>query len=115
MDKNIYAYKCVHCGHLNYPYRMRCRKCGKTEYTDFELVPLPKRGKLLTYTRVYNLPSDYMLATLQLGMVELENGVRVLGQLQVANPAAGMPVEARVEVVRQSDYDSFYGMVFYPA
>ena len=115
MERNIYGYKCVHCGHIHYPYRMRCRKCGKTEYTDFELVPLPKRGKLLTHTKLYNLPSDFMLVTLQLGMVELENGVRVLGQLQVPNPAAGMAVEAKIEVVRTTDYDRFYGMVFYPA
>ena len=115
MNRHIYGYKCVHCGHINYPYRMRCRKCGKTEYTDFELVPLPTRGKLLTHTRLYNPPSDYMVPTLQLGIVELENGVRVMGQLQVPEPVAGMPVEAKVEVVRRTDYDSFYGMIFYPA
>ncbi len=115
MDRNIYGYKCGACGHINYPYRMRCRKCGRTEYTDFELVLPPKRGKLLTHTRLHNPPADYLVPTLQLGIVELENGVRVMGQLHMSNPMAGMPVEAKVEVVRWTDYDSFYGMIFYPA
>ncbi|MBP7864960.1 MAG: OB-fold domain-containing protein [Acidobacteria bacterium] len=115
MKRNVYGYKCLQCGHINYPYRMRCRKCGKTEYTDFELVALPTKGKLLTFTRLYNLPSDYAVATLQLGIVELENGVRVMGQLHIPNPAMGMNVEAKVDVVRRTDYDNFYGMIFYPA
>ena len=113
MERKLYGYKCPKCGHIHYPYRMRCRKCQQTEYTDFEPVPLPTRGKLLTFTRVHNLPADFMVATLGLGIVELENGVRVLGQLRVANPAAGMPVAGKVEEVRRDDYNQFYGMVFY--
>jgi hypothetical protein len=113
MERHLYGYRCPKCGHVNYPYRMRCRKCRTTEYRDFELVALPTKGRLLTFTTVYNLPSDYLVATLGLGIVELENGVRVMGQLGIPRPRIGMDVEGRVEVVRRTDYEDNFGLVFY--
>ena len=112
MAKDIYGYKCGKCGHINYPYRMRCKKCQKTEYTDFEPVPLPKKGKLLTFTRVYNLPPDFEVPRLGLGIVELDNGVRMLGQLDIPEPKMGMKVKGEVTVVRRLGYDVHFGMVF---
>jgi hypothetical protein len=44
--------------------------------------------------------------------VELENKVRITGQVAIENPRIGMPVVGEVEVVRQAEYDSHYGMVF---
>ena len=75
-------------------------------------MPLPKAGTLLTFTRVYNLPAQYEVATLGLGIVELENGMRMLGQLDIDDPTIGMAVQGSVEVVREEAYDDFYGMVF---
>lgn len=112
MEKRVYGYKCGECGFINYPYRMRCGKCGKTSYMDFEQVPLPGRGKLLTFTFVYNLPGDFEVPKLGIGIVELENGVRVTGQIEIEEPEMGMDVIGRVEVVRKADYDKFYGFVF---
>ncbi|MDJ0498269.1 MAG: hypothetical protein QNJ89_10585, partial [Acidimicrobiia bacterium] len=60
----------------------------------------------------YNLPAQYEVATLGLGIVELENGMRMLGQLDIEQPEIGMKVKGSVEVVRQETYDDFYGMVF---
>jgi len=110
---DIYAYKCRKCGHLHYPYRMVCKKCGENEYNEFDPVALPKKGKLLTFTHAYNLPADYMVAKLGLGIVELENGIRITGQLQIPDPRIGMKVRGEVEVVRRDEYDRYYGMVFY--
>jgi len=115
MERQLYGYQCPKCGHINYPYRMRCRKCKETEYKDFTLVALPGKGRLLTFTTVYNLPSDYLVATLGLGIVELSNGVRVMGQLRIPKPKTGMEVEGRIEVVRRTEYEAHYGMVFYTA
>lgn len=112
MARDIYAYKCRKCGHLHYPFRMVCRECRQNDFFEFDLVPLPKTGSLLTFTRVHNLPAEYEVATLGLGIVELDNGMRITGQLEVDQPTIGMAVEGEVKVVRRSAYDEFYGMVF---
>ncbi len=111
----IYAYKCKKCGQLHYPFRMVCKKCKANEVFDFEQVPLPRKGKLLTYTTLYTLPADFTVATLGLGIVELENGVRMTGQVRIPNPKSGMAVEGKVEVVRKGAYSKQCGMVFYKA
>ena len=112
MAREIYAYECTECGTLHYPFRMRCKNCGELEPFQFKTVPLPKRGKLLTFTKVYNLPAEFEVPTLGLGIVELDNGLRITGQLEVEDPKIGMAVEGEVKVVRKSAYDQFYGMVF---
>ena len=112
MAREIYAYKCRLCGTIHYPFRMVCKGCKQNDFFEFDTVPLPKTGKLLTFTRVYNLPAQYEVATLGLGIVELENGMRMLGQLEIDEPEIGMDVKGSVEVVRREAYDDYYGMVF---
>ena len=112
MGREVYAYKCRRCGTMHYPMRMVCKGCKENDFFEFDPVPLPKEGKLLTFTRVYNLPAQYEVATLGLGIVELENGMRMLGQLDIEQPEIGMEVNGSVEVVRKETYDDFYGMVF---
>ena len=112
MARQIYAYRCRLCDTMHYPFRMVCSGCKQNDYFEFDTVPLPKTGTLLTFTRVYNLPAQYEVATLGLGIVELENGMRMLGQLEIDDPTIGMAVQGSVEVVREEPYDNFYGMVF---
>ena len=112
MAREIYAYRCRLCDTMHYPFRMVCSGCKQNDFFEFDTVPLPKAGKLLTFTRVYNLPAQYEVATLGLGIVELENGMRMLGQLQIDEPVMGMPVQGTVEIVRKEPYDNYYGMVF---
>ena len=52
------------------------------------------------------------MPTLGLGIVELENGIRITGQLHIDEPASGMKVIGEVEVVRSEEYEKYYGMVF---
>lgn len=112
MAREIYAYQCRRCGTLHYPMRMVCKNCRQNDFFEFDTVPLPKLGKLLTFTTVYNLPAQYDVATLGLGIVELENGMRMLGQIEIDRPEIGMAVKGTVKVVRREAYDSYYGMVF---
>jgi uncharacterized OB-fold protein len=112
VQRQIYAYRCRKCETLHYPFRMRCKGCGDNDEFAFDPVPLPRRGTLVTFTHVHNLPAEYEVERLGLGIVELENGVRVLGQLEVEEPSRGMPVVADVEVVRREVYDQYYGMIF---
>jgi uncharacterized OB-fold protein len=115
MQRDIYAYQCKKCGHLHYPYRMVCPGCKENKPGEFEARPLPHNGKILTFTRVHNLPAEFDVAVLQLGIVELENGLRILGQLAMEHPEIGMAVEGKVEIVRSAEYEKNYGMVFYEA
>lgn len=119
MEKNILGYKCQKCGTLHYPNHTRCKKCGHTEFVKeaivYETYPMPKKGKLLTFTHLYALPPDFERVRLSLGIVELENGQRLTGQLAIENPKIGMKVEGRVEEVRKMEYSTFQGMVFYAA
>ena len=108
----IYAYQCKKCGHLHYPYRMVCKSCHQNEHNEFDPVPLPKKGRLLTFTILHNLPPDYAVAKLTLGIVELENGIRITGQLKIDDPRIGMDVSGSVEVVRSTEFSRRYGMVF---
>jgi hypothetical protein len=112
MAREIYAYKCRLCGTMHYPFRMVCKGCKQNDFFEFDTVALPKAGKLLTFTTVYNLPAQYAVATLGLGIVELENGMRMLGQLEIDEPEIGMAVKGSVEVVRKETYDDYFGMVF---
>jgi hypothetical protein len=91
---------------------MVCKGCGANELFEFDPVPLPRKGKLLTFTRLYSLPADYNVATLGLGIVELENGVRMTGQIDIEEPRIGMDVAGDIEVVRKSDLNEQLGMVF---
>lgn len=112
MAREIYAYRCRLCDTMHYPFKMVCSGCKQNDFFEFDTVALPKTGTLLTFTKVYNLPAQYEVATLGLGIVQLENGMRMLGQLDIDDPRIGMAVQGTVEVVREEPYNDFYGMVF---
>ena len=118
MQRDILGYKCRKCGFVHYPYRTRCRKCGHVEFERGSIVmdpvPLPKNGKLLTFTHAYALPPQFELTHLTLGIVELDGGQRITGQLKIPEPKSGMRVRGAIEIVRQDQYTKHYGMVFYP-
>lgn len=113
MEKNIYAYKCKRCGHVQYPYRTICRGCHENDHNEFDIVAMSKKGKLLTFTHLYNPPSDFETVFLTLGIVELDDGNRITCQLNISKPKMGMEVVGKVEVVRKDEYHKYYGMVFY--
>jgi len=115
MEMNIFAYKCQKCGHLQYPYRTICRGCHQNDHNEFDIVPLPKKGKLLTFTHLYAPPSDFEVVSLGLGIIELEDGNRITGQLKITNPKIGMAVKGKIETVRHDEYNNYLGMVFYEA
>ncbi len=112
MKFDVYAYKCKVCGHVMYPYRTLCRKCGDNEHADFDIVPLAKTGTLVTYTHLYTLPSDYETVTLTLGIVKLDDGNKMTAQLNIKEPKLGMKVKGDVTVVREDAYSKHRGMVF---
>jgi uncharacterized OB-fold protein len=74
---------------------------------------MARTGKLLAFTHLYTLPGDYETVKLTLGIVELDDGLRITGQLGIENPAIGMKVKGEVDIVRRDDYNKYLGMIFY--
>ena len=75
------AQKCSRCSAIQYPWRYSCYKC---ESTDFELIPLSRKGKIYTFARDYLNPVP--VQPLVMAVVELEGGGRFYGQMTDVNP-----------------------------
>ncbi len=98
--EQMYAYQCTKCGKLHHPRYVVCQN-PDCDGREFKEVPLGGKCKLLTWTRVYNLPEGYMQPWLNFGVVEFENGVRVTGQIGFDDGIeSGMELLATVGVVR---------------
>jgi uncharacterized OB-fold protein len=111
----ILAYKCKKCGKLHYPFHDRCLVCRGR---DFEKVKPQGGARLLTFTRIYNLPWGFDSRYLTLGVVEFENGVKAMGQIHVDEKEelhVGMPMHPAWEPVRVQYEENVYGLVLTPA
>jgi uncharacterized OB-fold protein len=84
--------KCKKCGKIHLPPRPFCDNCFSKE---LEWVELPKNGKLLTYTVIHVAPAQFQgMAPYAVGIVQLENGVKIPGMIRVAQEQIkiGMPL-----------------------
>lgn len=109
--------KCEKCGKVYYPPRKICRICGSKELYE---VKLSERGKVVTFTVIHTPPVGYeKYAPYVVGVVELENGVRVLSQIVDCKPediAIGIDVEATFRRVTEDGESGLilYGIKFRP-
>jgi hypothetical protein len=72
--------RCRSCGHLTFPPKVLCPGCWGR---DLEWVDLRGRGRLASFTEVCVAPSYFQAeAPYVLGLVDLEEGVRVLTRIQ---------------------------------
>jgi uncharacterized OB-fold protein len=102
--------RCKHCGSRFFPPRSICRKCLSTE---IESLQLPDRGKLLTFTIIRNPPQGFEeFAPYIIGIVELDDGVRVLSQIDALEEelTEGLRLEA---VLRRYSLDGEEGIIRY--
>ncbi|MEM1597737.1 MAG: Zn-ribbon domain-containing OB-fold protein [Pyrobaculum sp.] len=102
--------RCKKCGAVYFPPVVKCR-CGSGELEDVEL---PKEGRLVDYTVLYQVGTEFLKQKpLIIGLVELDGGVRVTGQIVDAQPGKirpGVKVEA---VFRRVAVDGRHGLVMY--
>jgi len=112
MSDRVTGGKCAACGTVNYPRRLVCSNCG---CETFESVEIGGQGKVLTYTDVYALAIDYETRYLRLAIVELDDGVRVTGQLLDDDPTLGKRVKTTIGVVREPGEKKILGLQFVPA
>jgi len=110
--------ECKGCGTRFYPYRRHCYICGSE---DVKIIELPRKGRLITYTIIYSPPSDFHLQQPYIvGIVELDDGTRVLAQVTDIHPEEvknGLRVEAVFRKYREQGEDGIieYGIKFRPS
>jgi uncharacterized protein len=98
---HISGYKCQKCGTLFYPAPMVCKGCGAPRDPvtgrHWETFDLEGPCRLLTWTRVWNLPEGFNRKFLMFGMVEFPNGLRASGRVECdGDPVIGSTMEATV-------------------
>jgi len=110
----IVAYKCKACGKIHFPFHDRCLACKGRE---FEKVKPKGNVKLLTFTRIYNLPWGFDQRYLTIGVAEFENGVRAMGQIDVDESyplKVGMTLRPYFDTVRVQYGEGVDGLKFAP-
>lgn len=108
--------KCETCGKYYFPYRSLCSVCRRRgKMVD---VQLSGKGKIYSHTTIYSAPTGlenqvpYVIA-----IVELEEGVKVLGQIDDCDPAdvkIGSKVEKIFRIIQKEDPEGLihYGFKF---
>ncbi len=91
---SLIGMRCSHCSTKAFPARTVCSCCGAQE--GLEPARLSPRGTLYTYTEVHAAPKDFPTPYV-LGFVDLEDGVRVFGQVE--GPASSLQPDQQVETV----------------
>ena len=109
----MYAYRCDKCGELHHPRRFVCRKCGEIDFTE---EVLSGKAKVLTWTKVYNLPEGYMQPYLSFAIVQFEeSGLIVSVLVDDEAPYIGQEVNSAVDIVKEAIGKDYYGFVVKPA
>jgi uncharacterized OB-fold protein len=80
----LMAGKCTKCGKIHLPPRPLCDQCFSQE---FKWVEVSGKGKLLTYTIIHIAPPQFQtMAPYAVGIVQLENGLKIPGMISGAAP-----------------------------
>jgi uncharacterized OB-fold protein len=94
---------CRSCGHTMLPKGEVCPICGSK---DIVTKQLPRRGKVISYSVIWNAPRGYEYYTPYIvALIELEDGTRLMSQLTDVEPSQvteGMEVEMVLRKVRVS-------------
>ncbi|MCE4608134.1 MAG: Zn-ribbon domain-containing OB-fold protein [Caldisphaeraceae archaeon] len=107
----LYGSRCKACGKVHYPPKKACPYCGSR---DLELIELPKRGKLLSYTTIYAVPEGARpKSPVYFGLIDLGITKVVAELTDVADKNSlkeGIEVEA---VLRRTREDRDSGLIYY--
>lgn len=112
------ANKCKRCGKISFPPRLICDACGNRK---FEKIKLADKGKVLTYTIIRVPPQQFVdQAPYAVGIVELEDGVKISGQIvdcDFDNIQIGLEVKIEFRKLYQMGESGIlcYGYKFVPA
>jgi len=113
----LVGWRCINCGAFHHFKPLVCKRCGSRGFREVEL---PKTGKLLAYTVVKIAPADFKdKAPYLIGLVELDDGTRILAQLTDFSRDElkdGARVEAVLRKIREDGESGIieYGYKFRP-
>jgi len=115
-NARLVGYRCKSCGWISFPERKRvCRSC-RAAPAQFEEITLKPYGRVLSYVVQHRLPRGFE-TPLPLAIVELQDGVRVYGQLVDCAPEevkVGLEVEAELRVMYEEGGARVYSYKFRP-
>ena len=105
------AGKCSKCGKILFPNRLICPVCGSKEFTT---INLSGKGKIITYTVIRTAPKGFGdLAPYAVGIIEMEENVRILAQITDCNPDKLNIGDKVVSKFRRMNEDGKTGMIMY--
>jgi uncharacterized OB-fold protein len=107
--KNMIGTKCIGCEKIYFPKRTCCPNCNKK---DMEEVLLGNTLTLLTYTELWTVPKGIDQLPLLLGILEFENGTKVLGQLESKDVKIGLKFKPVWSKIRKINGKEIYGFKF---
>jgi uncharacterized OB-fold protein len=82
-EGKLMAGRCKKCGEIHFPPRQLCDECLSNE---FEWIPIPTLGKLLTYTIIHIAPAQFQSMTpYAIGIIGLDNGLKIPGMIKKAS------------------------------
>ena len=105
------AVRCKKCQALFFPKRLICVECGARE---FETLRLAGRGKLVTFTITEVAPAGFAdQVPYAVGIVEMEEGVRVMGQITDCDPSELKIGDSLVTQFRRIREEGKTGIIMY--
>jgi uncharacterized OB-fold protein len=105
------AAKCSNCGKVTFPGRLICPECKQSEH---ETIPLSGKGKLETFTIIRTAPSGFTdFAPYAVGIIELEEGVKILGQITDCDPEELNTGDTLTSKFRRMNEEGKTGMIMY--
>jgi uncharacterized OB-fold protein len=105
------AVKCKKCGSIQFPKRLICPDCGAREFDTFRL---SGKGELATFTIIRVAPTGFVdLAPYAVGIVKMDEGIQVMGQVVDCNPEELKIGDRVVTHFRRINEESKTGMIMY--
>ena len=98
--------RCNHCGTVYFPMCNRCTICFAE---DMKNIDLSRKGKIYSYTTIYNAPPGYHgPVPYSVAAVELPEGITILSPLSRCDPNI-LKIGMDVELVLEKQYDDEEG------
>ncbi|MFP3284802.1 MAG: Zn-ribbon domain-containing OB-fold protein [Nitrososphaeria archaeon] len=108
---NLVGSTCRSCGATFYPPADACPRCGSR---DVERVQLRQGGRIISYTTTLEIGSSFRrYRPLRFGLVELDDGAVVLGQLVDFEEGELRPGARVRTVIRKLREDGTDGIIYY--
>ncbi len=111
---NLDGCRCLSCGKVFFPTRHLCPTCRRGSIGQMESVRLKGEGVLHSFSIVHDAPESRRLLTpYAVGMVELEEGLKVTGEIvdvELDEIEIGMPLRA---VLRRLGDEGPEGIIHY--